>query len=64
MASTARNMLKILYDRKCGAVVMLSDLTENGRVRGRQYHKLYLFIYYSGKQLPILANKWPDGSVW
>ena len=33
MASTVRNMLKILYDRKCGAVVMLSDLVENGSVR-------------------------------
>ena len=32
MPSTARNMLKILYDRKCGAVVMLSGLVENGEV--------------------------------
>ena len=38
MVSTARNMLKILYDRKCGAVVMLSDLKENGKVRYYQYH--------------------------
>ena len=38
MASTARNMLKILYDRKCGAVVMVSDLRENGKVRYHQYH--------------------------
>ena len=33
MPSTTRNMLKILYDRKCGAVVMLSDLVENGMVQ-------------------------------
>ncbi len=32
MPSTVRNMLKILYDRKCGAVVMLSGLVENGTV--------------------------------
>ena len=32
MESTARNVLKILYDRKCGAVVMLSDFIENGTV--------------------------------
>ena len=32
MPSTARNMLKILYDRKCGVVVMLSELMENGTV--------------------------------
>ena len=30
MASTAKNMWKIIHDRKCGAVVMLSDLVENG----------------------------------
>ena len=32
MESTARNMWKMIYDRKCGAVIMLSDLTENGTV--------------------------------
>ena len=30
MASTARNMWKVIHDRKCGAIVMLSDLVENG----------------------------------
>ena len=33
MESTARNMWKVIYDRKCGAVVMLSDLVENGKVK-------------------------------
>ena len=32
MESTARNMWKLIYDRKCGAIVMLSDLIENGNV--------------------------------
>ena len=32
MESTARNMWKLIYDRKCGAVVMLSNLVENGMV--------------------------------
>ena len=32
MLSTVRNMLKILYDRKVGAVVMLSGFMENGQV--------------------------------
>ena len=32
MESTARNMWKVVYDRKCGAIVMLSDLVENGMV--------------------------------
>ena len=33
MESTTRNMWKVVYDRKCGAVVMLSDIVENGKVR-------------------------------
>ena len=33
MASTTRNMWKVVYDRKCGAIVMLSDLVESGMVR-------------------------------
>ena len=33
MKSTTRNMWKLIYDRKCGAVVMLSNLVENGMVR-------------------------------
>ena len=32
MLSTVRNMLKILYDRKVGAVIMLSGFMENGQV--------------------------------
>ena len=36
MESTARNMWKVVYDMKCGAIVMLSDLMENGMVSKRQ----------------------------
>ena len=32
MSSTVRNMWKVICDRKCGAVIMLSDLIENGMV--------------------------------
>ena len=32
MASTTRNMWKVVQDRKCAAVVMLSDLLEEGMV--------------------------------
>ena len=32
MASTTRNMWKLVCDKKCGVVVMLSDLMENGKV--------------------------------
>ena len=32
MESTTRNMWKLIYDRKCGVIVMLSDLLEDGMV--------------------------------
>ncbi len=32
MESTARNMWKVICDRKCGTMVMLSNLSENGKV--------------------------------
>ena len=32
MESTARNMWKVIHDRKCGAIVMLSNLVENKQV--------------------------------
>ena len=50
MASTVRNILKTLHDRKCGAVVMLSDLIENGKVR-HIYHKAgfyYVLFIFGG----------------
>ena len=33
MASTARNMWKLVYDKQCGVVVMLSGLMEDGMVK-------------------------------
>ena len=33
MASTVRNMWKVIYDKKCGAIVMLSQCNENEMVR-------------------------------
>ena len=32
LASTARNLWKMIYSRCCGVVVMLSELVENGQV--------------------------------
>ena len=34
MQSTARDFWKMILDRKCGVVVMLSDLVEAGKVGG------------------------------
>ena len=33
MKITCRDFWKMIYERECGVVVMLSDLVENGRVR-------------------------------
>ena len=33
MQSTARDFWKMVHDRKCGVIVMLSDLVEGGQVR-------------------------------
>ena len=33
MQSTARDFWKVVYDRKCGVIVTLCDLTEGGKVR-------------------------------
>ena len=42
MESTTRNMWKLIYDRKCGVVVMLSDLLEDGMVNCGFKKQLYI----------------------
>ncbi len=37
LPSTVRNFWKVIYDRKCAAVVMLTPLTENGEEECSQY---------------------------
>ena len=32
METTVRNMYKVIYDKKCGAIIMLSNLAENSKV--------------------------------
>ena len=32
MNSTCRDFWKMVYERECGVIVMLSDLVENGKV--------------------------------
>ena len=44
MQTTVRDFLKVIHDRKCGVIVMLSDLVEEGEVRAsRLAVLLYLF---------------------
>ena len=37
MKSTCRDFWKMVYERECGVIVMLSDLTENGEVGSMLY---------------------------
>ena len=59
MASTAGNMLKVIHDRKCGVIIMLSDLVENGMVytcREKINADFTGTFVYLGEQLSILAS--------
>ena len=40
MVSTARDFWKMIYDKRCGVVVMLSELTEEGKVGNDGYSVL------------------------
>ena len=45
MSSTIRNMWKVICDRKCGAIIMLSDLIENEMVRiVKTFHKMHVVL--------------------
>ena len=51
MESTTRNMWKVICDRKCGAIVMLSDLIENGMVY--MSNRLTVVCYNGRHSFPI-----------
>ena len=56
MESTARDFWKMVHDRKCGVIVMLCDLVEDGQVA-----TLYIVIilYYDTKTTEdVLASDW------
>ena len=40
MKSTCRDLWKMVYERECGVIVMLSDLLENGEVRRTELYRL------------------------
>ena len=40
MKSTCRDFWKMVYERECGVIVMLSDLTENGEVGNMPYRSI------------------------
>ena len=60
MKSTCRDFWKMVYDRECGVIVMLSDLVENGEVgRTEVAHaavqSLNHYHITAGGVLPVLA---------
>ena len=63
LPSTVRNFWKVIYDRKCAAVVMLTPLRENGEVRAgltRLESPLEEcgWSVPAGGVLPVLARDW------
>ena len=56
MESTVRNMWKVVYDRKCGAVVMLSKLVEVCLLRFKRHFLLKAFcveFVFGSQQYPV-----------
>ena len=37
--------MKIVYDRECGVIVMLSDLVEDGEVRRTELYRLNMLLF-------------------
>ena len=67
-ASTVRNMWKLVYDRKCGTLVMLTELVENGMVCLSYFvNNLYTRpkTVLTGMLFPVLASYHRRvGAVW
>ena len=57
MKSTCRDFWKMVYERECGVIVMLSDLTENGEVGSMLYRSIAgQMLSAAGAVSPILAQ--------
>ena len=58
--STCRDFWKMVYERECGVIVMLSDLVENGEVGRTKLYRLpiLLFSYYCSPQ-ELCYQYWP-----
>ena len=45
MKSTCRDFWKMVYERECGVIVMLSDLVENGEVGRTELYRLPILLF-------------------
>ena len=61
MKSTCRDFWKMVYEKECGVIVMLSDLVENGEV-GRTRLPILLFSYYCSLQ-EVCYQYWPADNI-
>ena len=64
MKSTSRDFWKMVFSRKCSAIVMLSELCEQGEVQFTSTgHMHFETCCFSGGVLPILARS-KDTELW
>ena len=63
MKSTCRDFWKMVYERECGVIVMLSDLVENGEVGGSFYSLSNVPATIFSSPQEVCHQYWPDGST-
>ena len=44
MKATCRDFWKMVYERECGVIVILSDLVENGKVGRTELYRLPILL--------------------
>ncbi|CAI8052760.1 Receptor-type tyrosine-protein phosphatase alpha [Geodia barretti] len=63
MQSTARDFWKMVYDRKCGVLVMLCDLVESGKETCYQYWPSSGSLTFGEFKVDLLGEELMDNSV-
>ncbi|CAI8056628.1 Receptor-type tyrosine-protein phosphatase alpha [Geodia barretti] len=63
MESTARDFWKMVHDRKCGVIVMLCDLVENGQETCYQYWPQTGLIQFVGYKVDLMEENVMEGFI-